>query len=352
MRITIAISCYNQEVDIRKCLESVMAQDYDDVEILVVDDHSTDNSREVVKEIFASHPDKNTRLVVHDINKGLSFVRNTCIQEASGDAIFFIDGDDTMVENTLGLFGRKMNETHADVVCGSFRMVDEQGGIIREQKYPAAEIKGEYAFSTYIEQYIKDKQWFPITMWNKLYRLDWLRNNNIFCDTNFKFSEDKIFSFNVVLHSKKMATISDLTYNWTQMPTSISHKKTPDRLNDLRMSVEGVFKAFDDFKRSYSDESIPQGVLYILNFVCLTIGTIKYVLMSDISKTQKKRFIIEVKNIYKEYHINRHQVVGVYNKMSYLILMSPFPYRLFLLYYKHLNLIVKIVNYKRFYRKY
>ncbi|MCR4768944.1 MAG: glycosyltransferase [Bacteroidaceae bacterium] len=346
MKITVAISCYNQEVDIRKCLESVMAQNYDDVEILVVDDHSTDNSREVVKEIFASHPEKNTRLVVHDTNKGLSIVRNTGIQEASGDAIIFIDGDDTMVKNTLGLFGRKMNETHADVVCGSFRMVDECGELIRNYEYPSAVIQGKYAFSTYVEQYIKDKQWFPITMWNKLYRLDWLKSNNIYCATHFKFNEDIIFTFNVVLHSNKVAVLDAITYNWTQRPMSISHKKkTPAMIHDLQMAIEGVFNTLADFRSSHSDENIPQGLLYILSFVCLTTGTLRSVLLSDITKTEKKQYIRNIKNKYREYHINRHQVVGVYNKMSYLIMMSPSPYRLFLLYHRNLKPITKMVRY-------
>ena len=87
MRVTVSISSYNQEDRIANCIESVIAQDYNDIEILVVDDHSADKSIEVIKSVFAVHPEVLTRLIIHDTNKGLSFVRNTGIQEASGDAI-------------------------------------------------------------------------------------------------------------------------------------------------------------------------------------------------------------------------------------------------------------------------
>ena len=110
MKVTVAISCYNQEDKITACMESVMAQDYDDIEILIVDDHSTDRSVEVINRMIESHPERIIRLLVHDTNKGITEVRNNSIREASGDSIFFVDGDDTMVENTLGLFCQQMEK--------------------------------------------------------------------------------------------------------------------------------------------------------------------------------------------------------------------------------------------------
>ena len=68
MRVTVSISCYNQEDKIANCIKSVIAQDYNDIEILVVDDHSTDKSIEVIKSVFAVHPEVLTRLIIHDTN--------------------------------------------------------------------------------------------------------------------------------------------------------------------------------------------------------------------------------------------------------------------------------------------
>lgn len=224
MRVTVAVSCYNQENEIKACLESIIEQDYDDIEILVVDDHSSDNSVEVINGVIESRPDAMFRLLVHDKNMGLSHVRNTSIREASGDAIFFVDGDDTMIKNTLGLFVKKMKEFNADVVCGSFRTTDEKGMILREYKYPETYIEDDFAFSTYIEKHLKDKMWVPITIWNKLYRLDWLKNHNINCDARFKNYDDVLFSFKVALYTKRWVALSAISYDWIQSPASLTHR--------------------------------------------------------------------------------------------------------------------------------
>lgn len=345
MRVTVSISCYNQEDKIANCIKSVIAQDYNDIEILVVDDHSTDKSIEVIKSVFAVHPEVLTRLIIHDTNKGLSFVRNTGIQEASGDAIFFVDGDDTMVENSLGLFCRKMKETHADVVFGSFRTIDEQGNLIREYKYPTAHLEGEYAFSMYIETYLINRRWVPIDMWNKLYRLDWLRCNNILCSTKYKFCEGSFFTFQVTLHTKRLFVLSEITYNWLQIPNSESNREfTQNRLDSVLANIREVFGLFVDFRNNHDDKSIPQGIFYLLNFMCLLTGFIRQVVFSKLNKKDKMLFFNTIKNNYRDNKIRWNHVIGIYNKMSYLILISPFPTILFKWYFKHLKTIIRIVN--------
>ena len=112
---------------IAKCLESVSLQDYQDLEILVVDDHSTDRSVEVVNKVIKEHPERDIRLIINEENLGLCKVRNISIDEARGDTIFFMDGDDTIEPRTLSLFHKRMEETGVEVVCGSFRKTDLDG---------------------------------------------------------------------------------------------------------------------------------------------------------------------------------------------------------------------------------
>ncbi len=348
MRVTVSISCYNQEDKIANCIKSVIAQDYNDIEILVVDDHSTDKSIEVIKSVFAVHPEVLTRLIIHDTNKGLSFVRNTGIQEASGDAIFFVDGDDTMVENSLGLFCRKMKETHADVVFGSFRTIDEQGNLIREYKYPTAHLEGEYAFSMYFEDYLMNRRKVPkvpIVMWNKLYRLDCLRRNDIHCSTTYKFSEGSFFNFQIALHANRLYVLSDVTYNWIRIPTSESHREiTQRRLHVLMDSFCVVLDLFVEFRNNHGNKSIPPGIFYYLNFICLTTGNIRAIVFSKLSKTDKLLYLKTLKNKYRDSKIGWNDVIGIYNKILYLILISPFPYILFKCFFRYMKTIIKITR--------
>ena len=346
MRVTVSISCYNQEDKIANCIESVIAQDYNDIEILVVDDHSTDRSVEVIKHVFAAHPEILTRLIVHDNNKGLTFVRNTGIQEARGDAIFFVDGDDTIVENSLGLFCTKMEETHADVVFGSFRIMDEQGNLLRELKYPTAYVEGDFAFSRYIEDYLMKRMWVPINMWNKLFRLDWLKCFNILCSTKYKSCEGAFFIFQVYLHARKLYVLDDVTFNHVFIPISVSNREiTQRRLCDLTGSLCAVFDLFIEFRKVNGNKSIPSGILYFLNFSCLTNGIIRHVVFSALNKKEKLLYLHTIKKLYRDNKIRWNQVIGVYNRMSYLILKSPFPFLFFKCYFRNLKIINKAVNF-------
>ena len=187
MRITVAIACYNLEDRIADCLKSVIAQDFSDFEILVIDDHSTDNSVEVVRKLIKNHSEKEIRLVINEENLGLCKVRNLSIDEAQGDALFFMDGDDTIESSTLSLFHKRMEETGVDVVCGSFRKTDFAGDTLITKQFPDDTVKGNFAIASYIERHIKGFYWLPI--WNNLYRLDFLRSHNICCATNYRKHE-------------------------------------------------------------------------------------------------------------------------------------------------------------------
>ena len=345
MKVTVAISCYNQEDKITACMESVMAQDYDDIEILIVDDHSTDRSVEGINRMIESHPERTIRLLVHDTNKGITEVRNNSIREASGDSIFFVDGDDTMVENTLGLFCQQMEKKGADVVCGSFRTIDGNGQIIRLYKYPADDLTGSFAFSKYIEKHLIDKKWVPVSIWNKLYRLEWLRSNNIYCSTDYKFHEDMLFTFKVAVYAKSFIALDEISYNWVQYPTSVTHNLSiPSNFSDLLKCRDSVFVFYSNWSDKLEHRSVPKGIRYLLSFICLTNGTMRKILLSNMPVNDKKTYIKKIRTMYKEYDIHWHQVAGAYNKISYLIMMSPFPYPLFLWYFRHLRSIVKIVN--------
>lgn len=238
-----------------------------------------------------------------------------------------------------------MKETHADVVLGSFRIIDEQGNIILEYKYPSAYLEGEFAFSMYIEKYLMNRKEVPIVMWNKLYRLDWLRYNDIHCSTTYKFSEGSFFNFQVTLHANRLYVLSDVTYNWILIPTSEYHQEiTQRRLHVLVASFCAVLDLFVKFRNNHGNKSIPPGIYYYINFICLTNGNIRKIVFSKLSKTDKLLYLKTIKNKYRDSKIGWNDVIGIYYKISYLILISPFPYILFKWYFRHLKTIVKIIH--------
>lgn len=345
MKITVAIACFNLENRISACLESVISQDYKDIEILVVDDHSTDRSVEVVKSIIGQHPERDFRHIVNETNQGLCSVRNISIHEAHGEAIYFMDGDDTIEPGTLSLFHKRMVETGVDVVCGSFRKTDLEGHTILTKQFPDDTIKGDFAYASYIEKHIHAFFWLPI--WNNLYRLDFLRSHNIYCATHYRKHEGNLFTFKVALNAQSVSYLHDVTYNWCNVPNSITNGITKNKefLDDFRVLIESLIDAKNDFVLSHKNQKLPSGIRFLLNYIILTQGLLKFGLESEnTSKKKKKQFLRWLKGVYKDNNMNRSNIVGPYNRISYLILITPFPYTLFRFYFRHLKSFAKIIE--------
>ena len=345
MRITVAIACYNLEDRIATCLESVMSQDYQNIEILVVDDHSTDHSVEVVNSLIEKHPERNIRLIVNETNLGLCKTRNISIDEACGDAIFFIDGDDTIEPSTLSLFSKRMEETGVEVVCGSFRKIDHDGNAIIIKQFPDDTIKGDFAYSSYIEKYVKG--FFGIEQWNSLFSLDFLRSHNIYCSTNYRKHESILFIYKVVLYAQSVSYIHNITYNWYANPSGVTNSNVKDNrfLEDFKLIIESVIDAKNEFKSCYKIQSLPAGIRFLTSFIPLTLGFLRWGLESKvISKKEKQQFLKWLKRVFRDNDMNMSNIVGPYNRISYLILISPFPYSLFRFYFRHLKTFVRIIE--------
>lgn len=345
MKITVAIACYNLEDWIADCLNSVIFQDYQNIEILVVDDHSTDKSADVVNKLIMEHPERDFRLIINEKNMGLCKVRNIAIEEARGEAIFFMDGDDTIELGSLSLFHQRMVKTGVEVVCGSFRKIDFTGKTLITKQFPDDTVKGNFAFATYIEKNIRDFFWLPI--WNNLYRLDFLRTNNILCAAHYRKHEGSLFSFKVALNAQSVSYIHHVTYNWLNVSTSITNgiKKNKLFLEDFRAVIVSVIDAKNDFESSHKYQLLPEGIRFLLNYIILTQGLLREGLLSEcISKREKKQFLKWLKGFYRKNGMSWSSIVGSFNRISYLILVSPFPYSLFRFYFKHLKTIAMIIN--------
>ncbi len=332
------------EERIATCLESVISQDFQEMEILVIDDHSTDRSVEIVRDIMVKHPEREFHFVVNETNLGINHVRNMAIDKAKGEALFFVDGDDTIEPGTLSLFHQRMVETNVEVVCGSFRKKDFDGTTIIKKQFTEDTIKGEFAYASYIEKYVRG--YFRIAVWNNLYRLDFLRSHAVSCDTNYRSYEDSMFTFRVVQNVQSISFIQDVTYNYWQYRKSIIHQRNDTEfVRTYQLIVASAFESINDFSQSKNIFHIPRGIRFVFSRICLTGGLLKYAIESDVSKNEKKEVLKWLKWIYRRNDINLDYIVGPYNKISYLILVSPFPFSLFRFYFKHLKTIAKIVNY-------
>ena len=132
--ISIVIPVYNLETRIKKTLECVMEQDYDNTEIIVIDDASSDNTLDIVRRIFNT-TDKSFRLIKNEANSGVSAARNSGIEAARGEFMLFWDGDDLADKNFIStLFEAISANKDCDIAFCGYRTLEENNGT--EIKYP------------------------------------------------------------------------------------------------------------------------------------------------------------------------------------------------------------------------
>ncbi len=127
--ISVIVPVYNAQIYVAKCLESILTQDWEDIEVIVVDDGSTDASVSIIKEFVEK--DYRVRLVTQS-NGGRSRARNTGIENAGGEYILFVDADDELNPGAIRRLAQAIREEQADAAVGSIEMVYEAHQEMRE----------------------------------------------------------------------------------------------------------------------------------------------------------------------------------------------------------------------------
>lgn len=210
--VSVIIPVYNVEAYLRECLDSIVNQTLENIEIICVNDGSTDNSLSILEEYRASD---HRIIIVSQANGGLSAARNCGIRYAHGDFINFIDSDDyldrTALEKTLSL----AIKDNLDVVLFGVRAF-----------YPSEEMQHTYSFETYYNkegisgihsgveylQKTKDKGTFITTVWRALWRHSLLTDNGILFKEGI-IHEDNLFSFQALMAANRVLEIPDRFYH-------------------------------------------------------------------------------------------------------------------------------------------
>ncbi len=176
MKVSIIIPTYNVEAYILECLKSVAQQTYQgEMECLIVDDRGTDNSIAVAEQFIRSYQGNIIfKIIHHELNRGLSAARNTGVENATGDYVYFLDSDDAIVPETI--------EEMVKVVCDYPQVEMIQGGICNMQGDTLSDFTHvELPDYTNDELWIRQNMFFhlPVTSWNRLLKKEFLDKEHI-----------------------------------------------------------------------------------------------------------------------------------------------------------------------------
>lgn len=213
--ISVIVPAFNVEKYINRAIDSILAQDYSNFEIIIIDDASTDNTLEIIQRHYAAH--SQIHIVRHEYNQGLGAARNTGISEAKGKYLIFIDSDDWIEPNMLSLLYKTAITKNADVVACGVRLAFEDGATQKYHAYNFETCGGIKALDLLAEYKIGS------IAWNKLYRKEIIDQYSLAFPPIYH--EDVTFTMQLVYYCSKFVSIPDELYNYYQNSQSITKKK-------------------------------------------------------------------------------------------------------------------------------
>jgi glycosyltransferase involved in cell wall biosynthesis len=228
IKFSIVIPLYNAESYIIRCFESILRQNYENLEVIFVNDGSTDNSQSIIEKIS----NNNNVKFINQGNSGPGIARNIGILNAIGENILFLDVDDELENDALNGLDNFLLDKIYDVVCFGFNLRGSNSQIIKSITFHE---------KTSIKDNIKD--FFEIgtiknVIWNKLYKRKFLLENNIKFDDS-RINEDALFVFKIILNTNSLIFYNKIVYNhisdnnlsYTNMPSVFHFENT---LNVIR----------------------------------------------------------------------------------------------------------------------
>lgn len=214
IKVSIAIAAYNIEDYISRCLESVIAQTLKDIEIIVVNDGSTDNTLYKIKN-FIKVDDR--IVLVNQKNKGLIEARKSALKVAKGEYILFIDGDDWLKLNCVELLYNKAKLKDSDIVLfNSFRAFEDG----RLEKYRSFEEDLDLN-SDNVKKILSGE--IKANIWSKFIKLDFIKSNNIKYPSNITYAEDLATTASLFLYNPVVDIEEDNLYYYFQRINSVSN---------------------------------------------------------------------------------------------------------------------------------
>lgn len=243
--ISISIPIFKCEKFIIRCLESVKNQTYKNLEIILVNDRTPDDSMILVKKFMDDNQDLNIRIIEHEENSGLSVVRNNGIKASTGKYLFFLDSDDEITADCIELLVKKAEKTDAQIIVAQNRWINTFDNTTKDFGFPTIAEKKYYdnnleIFSVY------SKGGFPSSSWNKLFKRDFIINDQIYFIPGL-FAQDELWFFHLLLKTETLAIIDDITYLYYLHGESVI-------FNRKKKNFENYLTIIECFTKSYKEE--------------------------------------------------------------------------------------------------
>ncbi|MBQ1483393.1 MAG: glycosyltransferase family 2 protein [Erysipelotrichaceae bacterium] len=282
-KVSIIVPVYNGAAVLHRCVDSLLAQDYKEIEVILADDGSRDDSYRIICE----YAEKDPRVVpVHKENGGVSSTRNLALSMASGEYIQFVDVDDFLPFDSTKMMVRAMEEEDCDMVIGDFyRVVDDKmskkgsirkGGVISIQEYAD-------------KMLLSPADFYYGVLWNKLYKKEIISAHGLHMDENISLSEDAIFNLQYLIHVRKVSVLKTPVYYYVLTQGSLVGQNL--NLPSLIKMKSSVIGYYNDFYRQIFDQDEYETRKPVIYSFLVSVGTdaLTVPILDDVKKLSQEQ---------------------------------------------------------------
>ena len=257
--VSIIVPIYNAEQYLRRCVDSILNQEYTDYELLLVNDGSTDASGDICEE----YGDRDSRvIVIQKENTGVSDSRNRALDRARGKYLQFLDSDDWITPDATRLFVRAAEEYGCDMVISDFYRV------VGERLSPKGDIEEEGVLTR--EEFAAHMMENPAdfyygVLWNKLYRRDIVEEHKLRMDTDISWCEDFMFNLEYIRYAKVFYAMHATIYYYVKRKGSLASQGI-NISKTVKMKLN-VFEYYNNFyKHVLEEEDYEKNRLQVYRF--------------------------------------------------------------------------------------
>ncbi|MEG0268737.1 MAG: glycosyltransferase, partial [Clostridia bacterium] len=256
--VSVIVPVYNSEKTIERCMNSILAQSYLALEVLAVDDGSTDQSLSLLKQ----YAEKDTRVrVLMQANAGVSSARNLAINNATGVYVQFVDSDDTLPTDATESLVHAIETPGCNLAIAAYTEVigsmRQRRGFLREDM-----VLGQFALLDRLSAH--PNSCYYAVLWNKLYRRDVIILNSIRCDSKLPWGEDFAFNTCYYQHVNCAAVLDKQVYEYARNPNGLTVSTACACLVHPIASIKVKFALHSYYKQLYVKTGLYEQYKHVL----------------------------------------------------------------------------------------
>ena len=299
MKVSIIVPIYNVEAFLKKCVDSLLAQDLprEDYEIILVDDGSTDGCGALCDTLAAAH--SNIR-VIHQKNRGLSGARNSGIPVATGEYVIFVDSDDYLEPNVLGELVKQMEDEDLDILRFNYQNVNMEGAVFEPNKYskPYVDYSDEVCDGI---TFLNERLGNACYAWQFMVKASILHQEGNGFQEGIYF-EDVEWTPRILIQAGRVASTKTIVYNYLFRSDSIARNTDTEKKRKSIRDKLFILEGFNGLERQMKDNRWLQSMrAHTALAILYTVGTFFYPERKEYIRALKEKVVFPLST----YHATR-----------------------------------------------